>query len=70
MREMIWVQTENVESWGCSECDWIFKPSGPPHGFAMEDMKQNFEREREQGFKSHVCAQHKRPNRQDPNAVR
>jgi rubredoxin len=64
MRKMIWVKTSNVESWACSECAWIFKPTGPPHGFTLEEMKQNFERERDQEFTSHVCARYKRPNPQ------
>ena len=61
MRRMIWVETPHVEAWACSECAWIFSPSGPPHGGDLDEMKQNYERQREREFTIHVCAQHPRP---------
>jgi hypothetical protein len=68
MREMIWVKSANVRGWACSECAWAFSPSGPPRGNALEEMKQNYERQREKEFATHVCAQHPRAKSPEPGA--
>ena len=60
MRNMIWVKDARHEGWGCSDCAWIFHPSGPPLGASMEDMKRNFESQRAKEFAAHVCTQHPR----------
>lgn len=60
MRAMIWVASEKFEGWACSECAWTFNASGPPFGDSLDEMKQNFERRRDKGFASHVCARHPR----------
>jgi len=36
----------------------MFRPSGPPLGSGLDEMKQNFERQRDKEYASHVCAQH------------
>jgi hypothetical protein len=61
MRTMIWLQSPSRESWGCSECVWSFHPSGPPLGDSLDEMKRNYERQRDREFAGHVCAQHPRP---------
>jgi hypothetical protein len=68
MRKMIWVKSVNREGWACSECAWAFNPSGPPSGANLDEMKQNFESQREKEFASHVCAQHPRTKGQEPPA--
>jgi hypothetical protein len=55
MRKMIWVKSSGSECWGCSECGWAFNPSGPPHGATLNEMKENFERERDKEFAAHHC---------------
>ncbi len=60
MRKMTWVKDASHEGWACSECAWIFNPSGPPQGVSLEDMKRNFESQRAKEFAAHVCAQHPR----------
>jgi rubredoxin len=60
VRKMIWVESTRSEVWACSECAWVFNPSGPPRGTSLDEMKQNFERQRDKEFASHVCAQHSR----------
>ena len=65
MRKMTWVKSAHSESWACSQCAWAFKPSGPPRGTTLDEMMQNFERLRDQGFASHVCAQHPRTKGQE-----
>jgi rubredoxin len=63
MRQMIWIKTTRMETWACSACSWTFSPSGPPLGRDLEEMKQNFERQRDKEYASHVCAVHPRPSR-------
>lgn len=60
MRQLIWVKSVHSESWACSECAWAFNPSGPPLGNSLDEMKQNFERQRGKEFAAHVCAAHPR----------
>ena len=59
-REMVWVETEGFQGWACSECAWKFKPSGVLTGSSIDEMKQNYERERDREFASHLCAVHPR----------
>jgi rubredoxin len=60
MRQMVWIKTARMEAWACSECAWAFSPSGPPRGSSIEEMKENFERQRDKEYASHVCAEHPR----------
>ncbi len=46
---------------GCSECAWVFNPSGPPTGNSFDEMMRNFELQRDREFSSHVCADHPSP---------
>ena len=57
MRKMIWFSSTDRESWGCSDCGWSFHPSGPQLGDSLDEMKKNYERQRDKEFASHVCAQ-------------
>lgn len=68
MRNMIWIKSVAIEGWACSECAWKFSPSGPPRGASLDEMKQNFARQRDGEFASHVCAQHSRTKGQSPEA--
>lgn len=61
MRKMTWVKDERRENWACSDCAWIFNPSGPPVGLTLDEMKRNFESQRDKEFGSHVCVDHPRP---------
>src|ERR1700730_9554300 len=57
-RKVVWV--EGQKGWGCSECAWVFHPSGPPTGESLDEMKRNFQARCEQEFTLHVCAGHRR----------
>jgi hypothetical protein len=57
MRKMIWVSTAERETWGCAECSWSFHPSGPPLGDSLEEMKKNYEHQRDKEFDAHKCGQ-------------
>jgi hypothetical protein len=72
MRQMIWIKTMRIEAWGCSQCDWTFKPSDPLRGSNLEEMKQNYLSQREREFASHICAAHPRAKsaRDDPGFPR
>jgi hypothetical protein len=66
-RKLVWVtKGENCQGFGCSECDWVFKPSGRLVGNTMEQMKRKYEAECEQEFAAHVCA--KFPRSPNPKA--
>jgi rubredoxin len=54
-RELVWVETPNFQGWTCSHCSWVFRTSDAPAGDTIEEMKQNFERHRDQDFASHSC---------------
>lgn len=57
-RKLIWTESPNFQGWGCSQCAWVFNPSWPPVGNSMEEMKTNFEQERDKQFASHLCAKY------------
>jgi hypothetical protein len=61
MRKMIWIKNARTEAWGCSQCAWTYRPTGPPIGSGMDEMKQNFESQRDKEFATHVCAEHRVP---------
>ena len=57
-RELVWVEKERFEGWACSACGWEFRASGPLVGGTIEEMKRNYERERDEAFGAHACAKH------------
>ena len=59
-RDIVWVETQNFQGWACSACAWVFNPSGAPIGKSIEEMKRNYERQRDKEFASHACAAHPR----------
>jgi hypothetical protein len=61
MRQMIWIKTARIEAWACSSCAWMFSPTGPPLGADLDEMKRNFERQRDKEYAFHVCAEHPGP---------
>ena len=58
LRELIWIQERHFQGWGCSECAWVFKPSGPPAGNSLQEMKENYVRRRDEESAAHVCGEH------------
>jgi hypothetical protein len=55
-RKLVWTDHRQFRGFGCSECGWRFKPSGPPTGTSFDEMMRNFELQRDKEFTSHVCA--------------
>jgi hypothetical protein len=58
LRTLIWIEQPRFLGCGCSECAWVFNPSGPPAGNSLQEMKGNYERRRDKEFAAHVCAEH------------
>jgi hypothetical protein len=58
LRNLIWIEKPRFKGCGCSECAWMFKPSGPLAGDSLYEMKKIYERRRDKEFASHVCAEH------------
>lgn len=59
--ELVWVEKERFQGWVCSACGWEFRASGPLVAGTLEEMKRNYELERDEEFNAHACA--KLPNR-------
>jgi len=59
-RKLVWIEEEQFWGWSCSECRWVFHPSGTPIGTSLDEMKQNYERQRDKEFAAHICAEHPR----------
>jgi rubredoxin len=54
------VDDQNFQGWVCSECAWVFKPSGPPAGESIEEMKTRYKERRDKEFASHLCEKYPR----------
>jgi hypothetical protein len=60
-RELVWVENPGFQGWACSQCAWLFNPLDALDGNTIEEMKQNYERQRDQAFAFHSCPEHPRP---------
>jgi hypothetical protein len=54
-RRLVWIETQNFAGWRCSECDWVFRPAGPPIGKNLNEMKANFLKQLIEKFTIHTC---------------
>jgi hypothetical protein len=59
-RKLVWVERQNYQGWACAECAWAFNPLGPVVNESIDEMKMRYERQRDNEFTSHVCAEHPR----------
>jgi hypothetical protein len=59
-RKLVWVEKGNFLGWACTECAWTFNPIGPLVGESIDEMKMNYQQQRDKEFASHVCAEHPR----------
>jgi hypothetical protein len=60
-RKLVWIENANFEGFGCSECNWVFKPASAIVTESLDEMKRKYEAERDKEFTAHVCAQHRSP---------
>jgi rubredoxin len=68
-REVVWIDQSRFRGWGCSQCAWIFNPTGPPTGETFDAMMRNFESQRDKEFASHVCSNHLRRPKPTPGTT-
>jgi hypothetical protein len=60
-RKLVWVEGQGVNGCeGCSECAWVFIPSGPPLGGSLIERIRNLDVELTEEFAAHDCAEHPR----------
>jgi hypothetical protein len=64
-RKLVWIENQNFEGFGCSECQWVFKSTSPFVGRSLDKMKQAYEAEHANKFAAYVCA--KFPRATNPN---
>ncbi len=57
-RKVVWIENQNRQGFGCSACDWVFKPAGALVGESLDEMKQKYEAQRDKEFAVHVCVKH------------
>ena len=57
-RKLVWIEQQNLQGFGCSECNWMFKPAGALVLESLDEMKQKYEAQRDKEFAAHVCAKH------------
>jgi hypothetical protein len=57
-RKLVWVERQNFQGWACTECAWVFNALGPLVGHSLDEMKMNYEKQRDKEFASHVCVEH------------
>jgi hypothetical protein len=69
-REVIWIEEPHFLGWGCSECAWLFKPSGAPLGESLQEMKESFLRLRDEEYAAHMCAEHPRAKKVGIQVIR
>jgi len=65
-RKLVWIDQQHFRGFGCSECAWVFNPSGAPAGKSFDEMMRNFELQRDREFTLHVCTDH--PGAQSPRS--
>src|SRR5579859_3280593 len=41
-RTLEWIKNQNFQGFGCSECNWKFKPVGALVGDSLDEMKRNY----------------------------
>ncbi len=63
-RKLVWIEKQNFQGFGCSACNWMFKPSDALVGQSLNELKQKYEAQREKDFAAHVCVKHPRATNQ------
>jgi hypothetical protein len=54
-RKLEWVASQDFQGFGCSECNWRFKPLGALVGDSLDEMKRNYETQCREEFAAHAC---------------
>ena len=59
-RKLVWIEEQRIAGWGCSNCAWLFHPSNLPIGNSLDDLTAYAQRQLDNQFASHSCAEHPR----------
>jgi hypothetical protein len=59
-RKLVWIESQNIQGFGCPECNCVFKLSGALVGESLDEMMQKYEAQRDKEFAAHVCVKHPR----------
>jgi hypothetical protein len=62
-RRVVWIENQNFQGFGCSECNWVFRPSNALGGESLDEMKKKYEAQRDKEFAAHACVKHPRAAR-------
>jgi hypothetical protein len=62
-RTLTWIREAHFHGPACSRCAWLFRPSGPPTGISLEQMKENYVRRCNEEFAAHDCAEYPRASK-------
>lgn len=57
-RRLAWIENQNFQGFGCSECNWVFNSSDALVGQSLDELKQKYEAQRDREFAAHVCVKH------------
>jgi hypothetical protein len=52
-RSLTWIRQTHFYGPGCSRCTWLFRPTGPPVGSSLQEMKENYLRYCNEEFLAH-----------------
>jgi len=61
LRKLIWIEEQHFHGWRCSECAWVFNASEPLTGHSLNEMMENYKRQRDDEFAAHLCAERPGP---------
>ena len=64
-RKLVLITERQFWGWSCSECAWVFKASGTSSGKTLDEIKQNYEHQRDKDFAVHICAEHPRAKKKN-----
>jgi hypothetical protein len=54
-RKLVWTESQEFHGYGCSQCVWVFHPSGALVGASLDKMKRDYLAQRDKEFTEHVC---------------
>jgi hypothetical protein len=56
-RTLIWIEGSRFQGSGCSECAWVFSPSGPLTGDSLAEMMEKYKQRRDKEFAAQTFKQ-------------
>jgi hypothetical protein len=59
-RKLVWVENQDFQGFGCSECKWVFETAVALVGESLDEMKVQYEAQRDKEFTAHICVKHPR----------